>query len=103
MRSITRLRNAPRMLGAFACALLLHPSATSAGALAQGGGYELQPDVVGAGGTTMHGGTWTLDGTVAQADALVQNGAAGVRLAGGFWRATKGAIVNDRIFANGFD
>ncbi len=91
----------PRML--IAVALFAYSLALPAGTLAQGGAYELQPQVVGAGGSTMQGGTWTLDGTVAQVDALVQNGATGVRLEGGFWHATKGAIVGDRIFANGFD
>jgi hypothetical protein len=82
--------------------LLAYPIALPAGTLAQGGGYELQPQVVGAGGTTMHGGSWTLDGTVAQADAIVQDGG-GLHLAGGFWRSTQGTLVSDRIFANGFD
>lgn len=83
--------------------LLACPLALPAGTLAQGGGYELRPHVVGAGGTTMHGGSWTLDGTVAQADAIVQGGAGGLRLEGGFWRSAQGAVASDRIFANGFD
>lgn len=91
----------PRAL--IAIALLAYSLAPPAGTLAQGGGYELQPQVVGTGGTTMHGDTWTLDGTVAQADAIVQNGPGGLRLDGGFWRAKQGAIAADRIFANGFD
>ncbi len=73
------------------------------GSTTSAGSYTLHPSVVGAGGTRMQGGNWTLDGTLAQADALVQNGAAGLRLEGGFWRATKGAIAGDRIFANGFN
>ncbi|MGA9340999.1 MAG: hypothetical protein WBV61_01530 [Rhodanobacteraceae bacterium] len=67
--------------------------------------YQLQPTVVGAGGARMQAANgWTLDGTVGQSDAIVQNGASGVRLDGGFWRAVPGATpVSDRIFANAFE
>lgn len=100
MIPVTRAQDA---LGAIALAILLHTCVTSAGTLAQGGVYTLQPDVVGAGGTTMHGGTWTLDGTVAQPAAMVQDGSGGVHLESGFWHATLVVPANDRIFANGFE
>lgn len=100
MIPVTRAHNA---MGAIALAVLLHMCATSAGTLAQGGGYTLQPDVVGGGGTTMHGGTWTLDGTVAQTAAMVQDGSGGVHLEGGFWSATPVVPANDHIFASGFE
>jgi len=44
-----------------------------------------------------------LDGTVAQNDAIVQEGPGGLRLEGGFWHASLIAPPSDRIFANGFD
>jgi hypothetical protein len=67
--------------------------------------YQLQPVVVGVGGLHMQGiGGWSLDGTVGQVDAIVQNGAGGLQLDGGFWHAAAGSIVvSDRIFANGFE
>jgi len=98
-----RFPNVPHALGGIMLAVLLRSPATSAGTLAQGGGYELQPEVVGAGGTTLRGGPWTLDGTVAQNDAIVQEGPGGLRLEGGFWHASLIAPPSDRIFANGFD
>lgn len=98
-----RLHQPSHLLGAIVLAVLLRSPTASAGTLAQGGEYTLQPDVVGAAGTTMHGGTWTLDGTVAQADAIVQEGSGGVRLAGGFWPAAQNMVASDRIFENGFD
>ncbi len=87
----------------FACALLMHSSLISAGTLSQGGGYDLQTDVAGTGGTMMRCDIWTLDGTVAQADAIRQHGAGGIQLEGGFWRTTQSVSTNDRIFVSGFD
>ncbi|MEO5621905.1 MAG: hypothetical protein ABJB02_10895 [Dokdonella sp.] len=103
MMSVTRLRNALHTPGAIALAVLLHASATSAGTLAQDGGYELQPDVVGAGGAKMSGATWMLDGTIGPIDPIVQTAAGGLRLDGGFWHAAGVVGASDRIFRNGFD
>ncbi|MEO5624513.1 MAG: hypothetical protein ABIQ70_00715 [Dokdonella sp.] len=103
MISVTRRRAALHTLGAIALAMLLHSSATSAGSLAQGGGYELQADVVGTGGTKMYGGTWMLDGTIGPSDPVVQSAAGGLRLDGGFWHAAGVVGGSDRIFRNGFD
>jgi hypothetical protein len=103
MNFVAQLHHTRLLLRAMALAVLVQPLALSAGTLAQGGGYELQPQIVGAGGSTLQGGNWTLDGTVAQTDAIVQDGAGGLRLEGGFWPGVQGAVVSDRVFASGFD
>ena len=51
----------------------------------------------------MHGGNWTLDGTIGPSDSIVQTAAGGLRLDGGFWHAAGVVGASDRIFRNGFD
>ena len=92
-------------VAAFMVASGAAPRAIRAAGDAIAGSYQLQPAVIGAGGVRMQGANgWSLDGTVGQVDAIVQSGAGGLRLDGGFWRAATGAnVVSDRIFANGFE
>lgn len=77
-----------------------------AGAAADGtaGGYRLGAVVVGPGGTAMHGGGWTLDGSVGQPVTGRITATPGMELDAGFWSAIEVAIPGgDLIFANGFD
>ena len=68
------------------------------------GGFSQGPTVVGAGGTVMHGGGWTLDGTVGQPATGRITATAGTNLAAGFWDAIGVATPSgDVFFANGFD
>lgn len=95
-----------RRLGKAAWQALVVAALTSASlALAQsGGGYDLHWNVPAAGGGAMSGANgYTLNGTVAQADASpagALNGANGYAMQGGFWA---GVHENDVIFRNGFE
>jgi hypothetical protein len=62
----------------------------------------LDARVVGAGGSTLSGGAWTLDATIAQPIVAHHAGAGGWQLQDGFWHALP-APGADTIFADGFD
>ena len=69
-------------------------------ALAQsGGGYVIQKQVIGAGGTAMSGGAYALTGTVGQHAAAIAC-ANTYRVYSGFWPGTP---PTDVIFRNGFE
>ena len=93
-------------LGKVAQRVLLAAALTAASvALAQSGGsYDLHWNKAAGGGVPMSGaGAYTLNGSVAQADASpvgALNGANGYVLRGGFWA---GVHENDVIFRNGFE
>ena len=93
-------------LGNVAQRVLLAAALTAASvALAQsGGGYDLHWNKAAAGGVAMSGaGAYTINGSVAQADASpvgALNGGNGYVVHGGFWA---GVHENDVIFRNGFE
>ncbi len=91
-----RLRCWKRALLMLACA------AATSGAIAatSGGSYSIDSSVIAAGGATLTGGAFRLEGTLAQ-PATSELSAAGYSLYTGFWAPEQPA--SDRIFANGFD
>lgn len=103
MTGNARFRKMPTVPRVIAVVAFVLAPALCAGVVAQGGGNALQSQVVGAGATPMQGGAWRLDGTVAQPSTSTQQGAGGIRLEGGFWSGVGDDVVNDRVFANGFD
>lgn len=76
-------------------------AASVAGAQSAGGPYVVDPVVVGGGGATLTGGTFSLSGTIGQ-PATAQLIGSGYTLYDGFW-APAAAPTDDLIFANGFD
>jgi hypothetical protein len=67
-------------------------AAQSTSVLAQsGGGYDLRWNTLGGGGGPSAGGSFTLNGTIGQADAGTMSGASFV-LSGGFWGGIVGII-----------
>ena len=77
--------------------------AISAGALAAsaGGDFVMTKSTIDGGGGTSSGGSFSLTGTIGQADASSVISTGGTfSLAGGFWAS--GEIV-DLIFKNGFE
>lgn len=75
--------------------------ASTAGAQSAGGPYVVDPVVVGGGGATLTGGSFSLSGTIGQ-PATARLDGAGYTVYDGFW-APAAAPTNDLIFANGFD
>ncbi len=69
-------------------------------AASSGGPYAIESSVIAAGGTTLAGGAFRLDGTVGQVAAARLSGS-GFSLNTGFW-APQGTAP-DRIFSDGFD
>lgn len=85
-KNIDRLRLGFSLLLVLLAVLLLSTPLLRWGvALAQGGGYTLNPFVVAGGGGQGSGGPYTEQGTIGQADAGSPN-ANGYTLQGGFWQ-----------------
>lgn len=82
-------------------AMLLSTGGSHAAFAASGGPYTIDPSVVGGGGATLTGGSFSLSGTIGQ-PATAQLAGSGYSLYDGFW-APAAAPTDDLIFANGFD
>ena len=83
---------------------LLLMAFTSGLALAQlsGGNFEITKITVDNGGGISSGGSFSLSGTIGQADASIQTSNGGsYLLAGGFWANVDAA--REQIFADGFE
>jgi hypothetical protein len=90
------MRSLPGAARAAAIALAM-PAALAA---TEGGPYAIDASVIAGGGTTLAGGAFVLDGTLAQ-PAASRLAASEFSLSTGFW-PPRGAAP-DRIFSNGFD
>ncbi len=69
----------------------------------QGTGQSSDRSVIAAGGGTSSGGSFSIDGTIGQADAdPLQPSTGGVfSISGGFWFTV--SATSDALFANGFE
>ncbi|HEY2394415.1 MAG TPA: hypothetical protein VGH81_00340 [Rudaea sp.] len=69
-----------------------------------GGSYELQAQIIGAGGATLSGSTGlNVDAAVGQNNATTLSGANGYTAATGFWSVQVQGGASDRIFQDGFE
>jgi len=98
------LQSPLKLLGATSLSMAMFFVASSVGAQSSGGGFEISKHSIDNGGGRSTGGSFELNGTIAQPDATSRSAVGGpFLLTGGFWANGVAIPTGDLLFSDGFE